>query len=161
MRRMKLLPAAIIITLCLLPVPGPPAASAQEPTTDEARLRHLKTVLWPKAYREQDVVLLARILHPDFRAIDAEGAVSGKADEIEYIRRHKPSYSSFRFDIERLEIFEGRFAVVSGVGVILNDGKEGKEETRYRSSNHFVKEGGDWRAVSSHVSGVKTVSLGK
>lgn len=126
---------------------------------DEARLKYIKTVLWPKAYREQDVSLLDQILHPDFRRIDAEGNVTSKQEEIEYIKTHKPTYNSFRFEIERLEIFDGKFAVVSGLGVLLAESKDGKQETRYRSSNHFIKEKGSWRAVSSHVSGVRTTRM--
>ena len=85
---------------------------------DAATLRHLKTVLWPKAYREQDTALLDRILDDRFQMLDAEGARSTKREELEYIRHNRPSYRSFRFDIERLEIFEGRFAVVDGQGTI-------------------------------------------
>ena len=35
---------------------------------DEQELRHIKTVLWPQAYRTQDVELLDRLLHESFEA---------------------------------------------------------------------------------------------
>lgn len=127
--------------------------------SDETALRELKIVLWARAYREQDVNLLDRILHPKFRLIDSDGTISTKPEEIEYIKKNKASYDLFRFEIERLEIFDGRFAVVSGQGIIQSTGKSGKTETRYRSSNHLIKEDGVWRAVSSHVSGVKSTPL--
>jgi hypothetical protein len=143
-----------IAWLLFLLLPAPQLA-AQAPASDEAQLREIKTVLWPKSYREQDVALLSRILHPRFQSIDSEGSVTNRADELEYIRTHKPSYTSFRYDIERLEIFAGSTAVVSGQGTIVST-SEGREQTsRYRSSNHFVKEDGRWLAISSHVSGVE------
>lgn len=128
---------------------------------DKDQLRHLKTVLWPQAYREQDVKLLDRILHPTFQKIAASGQITHKQDELEYISKHKPSYQSFRFEIERLEIYEGKFAVVSGTGFIEEVGTQGKTERRYRSSNHLIKLEGRWQAVSSHISGVQTIPLNK
>lgn len=48
---------------------------------DEATLRHFKTVLWPQAYRTQDVELPERMLHDSFQMIDAEGNRSTKQGE--------------------------------------------------------------------------------
>ena len=62
---------------------------------DEEALRHIKTVLWPKAYAEQDTVLLGKILAPEFQSIDAQGRWSTKADELEWITHNKLSHDSF------------------------------------------------------------------
>jgi Domain of unknown function (DUF4440) len=124
---------------------------------DTARLRELKEVLWPKAYREQDPALLAQILADEFESIDGQGNVSTKAEELDYVRKNKPSYDSFRFVIRRLQIFENRTAVVSGTGYIetkTTDGKKGSK-TEYQSSNVLIERDGRWQAVSSHVSGIK------
>ena len=124
---------------------------------DKKRLRELKEVLWPKAYREQDPALLAQILADEFESIDAEGSRSTKAEELDYVRKNKPSYDSFRFVIRRLQIFENRTAVVSGTGFIETKAKEGKKgsKTEYQSSNVFIERDGRWQAISSHVSGIK------
>lgn len=124
---------------------------------DTASLRELKEVLWPKAYREQDAALLARILADEFESIDAEGSRSTKAEELDYVRKNKPSYDSFRFVIRRLEIFENRTAVVSGTGYIETKAKDGKKgsRTEYQSSNVLIEREGRWQAISSHVSGIK------
>ena len=125
--------------------------------TDNARLRELKEVLWPKAYREQDPALLAQILADEFESIDAEGNRSTKAEELDYVRKNKPSYNSFRFVIRRLQVFENRTAVVSGTGYIETKAKDGKKgsKTEYQSSNVFIERDGRWQAISSHVSGIK------
>jgi ketosteroid isomerase-like protein len=127
---------------------------AQDLLTDKQKLRYLKEVEWPKAYREQDTVLLDRILAKEFQLIDASGEVTNKKDELAYIRKHKPGYSSFVFTIERLDIFENGTAVVSGTGLVKGTEKDKPYELTYRSSNVLIKRDGRWRAVSSHVSGV-------
>jgi hypothetical protein len=149
------------LTLTLIAIVGTSALFAAEPARDQendkTRLRELKEVLWPKAYREQDAALLARILADEFESIDAEGNVSTKAEELDYVRKNKPSYDSFRFVIRRLQIFENRTAVVSGTGYIETKAKEGKKgsKTEYQSSNVFIERDGRWQAISSHVSGIK------
>jgi hypothetical protein len=149
------------LCLTLIGLIGSSSLSAAEPDqkreADTASLRELKEVLWPKAYREQDAALLARILADEFESIDAEGSRSTKAEELDYVRKNKPSYDSFRFVIRRLEIFENRTAVVSGTGYIETKAKDGKKgsRTEYQSSNVFIEREGRWQAISSHVSGIK------
>ncbi|MDX1405307.1 MAG: nuclear transport factor 2 family protein [Woeseiaceae bacterium] len=113
-------------------------------------LRNIKTVLWPQAYRTQDVELLDRLLHDSFELIDGEGNRSTKAEELEGIRNYKWDPGSFEYRIERLQIYQGSFAVIAGTGVA--------ENYTYKSSNFLVKEDGVWRAIASHVSGRKSRS---
>ncbi|WP_370086766.1 nuclear transport factor 2 family protein [Ekhidna sp.] len=122
---------------------------------DEATLREFKTVFWPKAYAEQDTMLLNQLLHDDFQMIDDNGDSYTKADEMEYISNYGPSYNEFDYEITRLDIFENGTAVISGTGTMK--GVEGAEAyiTKYKSSNSLVKVNGKWKAISSHVSGVK------
>jgi hypothetical protein len=129
----------------------------QKREADTASLRELKEVLWPKAYREQDATLLARILADEFESIDAEGSRSTKTEELDYVRKNKPGYDSFRFVIRRLQIFENRTAVVSGTGYIETKARDGKKgsKTEYQSSNVLIEREGRWQAISSHVSGIK------
>ena len=150
-----------LATLLVMAVVSASTLFAAEPVRDQendkTRLRELKEVLWPKAYREQDSALLAQILADEFESIDAEGGVSTKAEEIDYVRKNKPSYDSFRFVIRRLQIFENRTAVVSGTGYIETKAKDGKKgaKTEYQSSNVLIERDGRWQAISSHVSGIK------
>ncbi len=122
---------------------------------DEKELRRIKEVEWPQAYREQDPQLLDRILASEFQMIDADGVWSSKAEELDYVREHKPSYESFRFVIKRLEIFDERCAVVAGAGFISNRQGAHLAVTEYQSTNIFIKREGRWQAIASHVSGVK------
>lgn len=124
---------------------------------DEKVLRYLKEVEWPKAYREQDTVLLIRILADEFKMIDSDGEYSTKRDQLEYIKTHKPQYLSFRFVIKRLEIFENQTAIVSGTGIIRRQDKDGAYRLEYQSSNILIKRNGVWKAISSHTSGDKII----
>jgi hypothetical protein len=125
--------------------------------SDEKALRFLKEVEWPKAYREQDTLLLNRILAEEFKMIDSDGEYSTKKDQLQYIKTHKPNYISFRFIIKRLEIFENNTAIVSGTGIIKRQDKDGEFELIYQSSNVLIKREGVWKAISSHTSGDKVI----
>ena len=115
--------------------------------SDEETLREFKTVLWPQAYRTQDVELLDRLLHDSFQMIDAEGGRSTKDQELEWVADNAWSPGSFEYRIERLDIYDGRIAIIDGTGIA--------ERYTYKSSNVLIKENGEWRAVASHVSGYR------
>ncbi len=114
-------------------------------------LTYLKEVEWPKAYREQDTVLLDRILGEDFQMIDASGGWYNKKDELEWIKENGTDQDSFFYEIKRLDILANGTAIISGTGHIFNDSLE----TTYQSSNYLEKRNGTWKAFSSHLSGIK------
>lgn len=145
---MKIFPAFFLLFL-------PFFGAAQEQVVDLQQLRFLKEVEWPKAYREQDTILLDRILAAEFQMIDAQGNWYTKQDELDYIKQHQPSYDTFYFEIKRLELFENQSAIISGIGHIKGKDKEGAYSMTYHSSNVLIKRGKLWKAVSSHVSGIK------
>ncbi|MDX1515636.1 MAG: nuclear transport factor 2 family protein [Woeseiaceae bacterium] len=112
---------------------------------DERILRQIKTVLWPQAYRTQNVELLDTLLHDSFQMIDAGGNRSNKAAELAYVRDNAWDPGEFDYVIERLDIYDDRFAIIDGRGVA--------SDYTYASSNVLIKEDGRWRAIASHVSG--------
>lgn len=116
-------------------------------TNDETTLRHFKTVLWPQAYRNQDVELLEQLLDDSFQMIDGEGNRSNKAKELEWISNNAWNPGAFEYRIERLEIYNGDTAIIDGTGFA--------EKYTYKSSNVLIRTNGQWRAVASHVSGYK------
>lgn len=128
-----------LLGLCLLNLPAAVAGD------DEAQLRELKTVLWQRAYREQDTALLDQILHESFQLIDAEGGHSNKQQELQWIAANAWNPGEFEYRIERLDIYDGQFVIVAGRGLASN--------YSYSSSNVLIKQDGRWQAISSHVSG--------
>ncbi|MCP5049159.1 MAG: nuclear transport factor 2 family protein [bacterium] len=161
MIKSKVLSVAVIVIIAMLtlfPVmltAGPGETDPVQLKKDRETLTHLKTVLWPKAYREQDTKLLDRILAKEFQMIDDSGVTTKKADELDYIKKNKPSHDSFKYTIKRLDIFENGTAVVSGTGLVKGKNKKGPYVLNYHSSNVLIKRDGRWQAISSHVSGVK------
>jgi hypothetical protein len=139
--RIVLLLPALVALFCL-------ASAALADAEDTAELRHIKTVLWPQAYREQDVALLERLLDDSFQLVDAEGNLSTKQAELDYLARNRWDPVEFEYRIERLDVYDNGVAIVAGEGVATN--------YSYRSSNVLIKREGRWRAVASHVSGVKS-----
>lgn len=121
--------------------------SNQVSASDEDILRDIKTRLWPKAYRTQDTALLDSILHESFQMTDDQGGQSDREKELHWIQTNQWDPGTFKYVIERLDIYDGKTAVVSGQGVAQN--------YTYRSSNFFIKQDGAWKAVASHVSGYK------
>lgn len=120
---------------------------------EKEQLRYLKEVEWPKAYREQDTVLLNRLLGEDFKMIDASGNWFSKRDELDWIKKNGVKNDSFFYEIKRFEIKENGTAVICGTGHIFND----TTETIYQSSNILIKRDTLWKAILSHVSGIKEV----
>jgi len=126
-----------------------------EERSDEAVLREIKEVLWPRAYAQQDVALLDSLLADEFQMVDADGNWSTKAEELEWISSNPPSYDSLVFEIIRLDIFENGSAIVAGKGIVSGTDEQGPYTLEYQSTNVLIKREGAWKAVASHVSGIK------
>lgn len=126
-----------------------------EERSDESALREIKEVLWPRAYAQQDVALLDSLLADEFQMVDADGNWSTKEEELDWIRSNPPSYDSLVFEIIRLDIFENGSAIVAGKGVVSGTDEHGPYTLEYQSTNVLIKREGAWRAVASHVSGIK------
>jgi hypothetical protein len=146
---------AIAITLCGAAAAG--ASATPQRSADEAAIRELKEVLWPRAYFEQDTDLLGRILAPEFQMVDGDGTWSTRAAELEWVAKNKPGYDSLTFEIKRLDVFENGTAIAAGTGTIRGKDGDGPYVAQYQSTNVLIKRGGSWRAVASHVSGYKKI----
>jgi len=120
---------------------------------DHELLRHLKEVEWPKAYATHDTLLLDRILGEDFKLIDQSGNWYDKQEELEWIKHNATQHDSFYYEIKRLDVLPNGTAVICGTGHMFND----STQSTYQSSNVLVKYNGQWKAILSHVSGVKNV----
>ena len=121
--------------------------------SDVEILIHLKETQWPKAYAEQDTVLLDRILGDDFQMIDHAGNWYTKQVEIDWIKKNAAGYDSFHFEIKRFDLLDNGTAIICGTGHILQD----SVKSIYQSSNVLVKRNGEWKGVLSHVSGIKNI----
>jgi len=79
--------------------------------------------------------------------IDSRVQTSDRQQGLQYVANNPWTAVNFHSQIERLDVFGGHTAVVSG---------RGETDTyRYHSSNVLIKQGGRWQAIASHVSGFK------
>lgn len=108
--------------------------------TDKETLQYLKEVEWPKAYAEQDTVLLDRILGDDFQMIDQFGTWYTKQDELDWIKKQATQNDSFHYEIKRFDILDNGTALICGTGHIVSD----SVKSIYQSSNVLVKRNGEW-----------------
>jgi len=143
----------LVLIICFGCIEEEKTSIQENSDSDRELLRHLKEVEWPKAYAEQDTILLDKILGDDFQMIDQSGNWYNKLDELEWIKTHASQNDSFHYEIKRFEILENGTAIICGTGHISND----SVKTIYQSSNVLVKREGQWKAVLSHVSGVKNI----
>ncbi|WP_298424622.1 nuclear transport factor 2 family protein [uncultured Kordia sp.] len=127
------------------------ATYSQNSVKDKQTLRHIKEVLWAKAYREQDTVLLDQILDESFEFIDGSGNRFTKKDELHWIKNNATKHDSFHYEIKRLDIYKNGTAIISGTGHIYKD----SIYSFYQSSNVLIKKDTIWKAISSHVSGYR------
>lgn len=122
---------------------------------DLGELTDIQKNQWVKAYMEQDTVLLDELLHEYYQLIDDNGDRYTKKDELDYISNYPPSYSSQEFEILEIDIVDNGSAVVLAKATIKGSDDVEAYITTYTSSTSFVKLNDKWKAISSHVSGVK------
>lgn len=150
---MKLFAIAPILLLALCPTP----ANAASCGAQERVLRQAKLEAWPGYYRRQDVAGLRNFLADGFRLVAADGQVTTKAMELDWLARNPWRPQEFSYDIQSVECPTPSTAVVIGVGRVLRTGEHGARTAHlYTSSNYFVRIGARWRAVASHISGERT-----
>jgi hypothetical protein len=132
-------------------------ARAESCGADEATLRQLKLEAWPGFYQRQDVEGLGRFLAPGFEVIGADGKATGREEELRWLAANPWRAEGFRYTIARVSCPVPGTAIVTGEGRSIRRAADGTPtEHRYTSSNVLVKRDGTWRAVLSHVSGVRT-----
>jgi len=139
--------AAVMASL-VLAAPAHPAACR-----DDKELRRLKVEVWPALYLKQDYAGLRDFLHEDFRGVDAEGHVTTRADEVEWLRKNSWSADDFRFDILSIEC-AGNTAIIIGMGSSVEKRNADGSAVRsaYASTNVFVRTSDGWHPIASHVS---------
>jgi ketosteroid isomerase-like protein len=133
------------------------AAGAHEATLTpaETEVRQLERA-WLDAYENFDAEAMDRIVADDFTITFPEGGVQTKPELMKQIRAPREKDAPpMKFVTENVQSRAyGETVILMGVVVTLfeRDGKPARAESRYTDT--YVKVGGSWKVVASHLSRV-------
>jgi ketosteroid isomerase-like protein len=107
---------------------------------------------WAEAYVKRDTAFLQRITTDDFAFIGPDGNMVSKAEYVKSIEGDTV-FTAFKIDELKVRVY-GDAAVVLGLATITAKTKDEDESGRYSFTDVFVKQKGEWKAVSGHVTPV-------
>lgn len=130
---------------------------------DRQALRTAKLETWPGLYASQDADGLDAFLADDFVMIAADGSLSPKTAEVEWLRNNRwRGAEDFAYVIEDVVFLSRDAAIVYGYGQSTGADSNGAPcAHRYVSSNIFRRDGAHWRPVLSHLSGERCETIGE
>ncbi len=106
---------------------------------------------WDRAMVENDPDAIGRYMNDDWIIVGADGSMTNKASFLELVRSGALSHDVMQSDDLTVRVY-GDTAVVlcRGISGGTYRGKPFREVER--SSSVFVKQGGEWRCVLTHLS---------
>ena len=107
---------------------------------------------WANAYVKRDTAFVEKITSGDFEFIGPDGNMVGKAEYVKSMNGDTV-FTGFKVDELKIRVY-GDTAVVLGLATISARTKGEDESGRYSFTDVFVKEQGEWKAVSGHVTPV-------
>ena len=149
--------ALVLLATLVVGAAGARGARSDAPA-DEAAIRELKEVRWPRAYLSRIPPSSTGSSRRNSRWWTATATGRRRQKSLPWVAKNKPSYESLTFAIRRLEIFENGTAIAAGMGTIRGTDEDGPYVAEYQSTNVLIKRDGQWRAVASHTSGYKKVT---
>jgi ketosteroid isomerase-like protein len=146
--RLILVIAALVLAISSPALAGSKTGAAKAADVEQALMQMERD--WFDAYVKRDAAALERIEADDYMTVDPSGMVSTKAQDIDAIKSGKLAFQSGTFDDMKVRVY-GDAAVVTARVVIKGSYMGQDISGAYRGTDVFVKRGGRWQAVSSHV----------
>ncbi|MDQ3252943.1 MAG: nuclear transport factor 2 family protein [Acidobacteriota bacterium] len=100
-----------------------------------------------------DATALDRILADDFIATSLRGRVANKAQYIKYSTRPNLSFHNFNTEEVKARVY-GDAAVITGRTTVKGRYQDEEFDTQFRYTRLYVKRGGLWQIVTSHLTSV-------
>jgi len=101
---------------------------------------------WVEALEKHDVATLDRLLSEDFMDSTFRGAIRDKKAILSG-PRVAPAYHSSGFEELKVRVYGSDMAIVTGINVL--QGSSPADVARIRFTDVFVRQNGQWRAVSA------------
>jgi hypothetical protein len=117
-------------------------------TPEEALRRTLEALA--RAELERDVPTLERIIHEQYQGVDPAGELLSKEHVVD-------TYGGGLFVLQTLVMEEQNVRVLGSTGVVTASSTmrgrtpDGEFEQRYRFTDVYVRENGEWRLFASHM----------
>lgn len=138
---------AAFIAVLVLP-DGNVSAADPAKASDEQQLKKIEQD-WADAYVKRDQSFVERITAEDFAFIGPDGNIVSKA---EYVKSMSGDTVFTAFKVGELKVrIYGDAAVVIGLATVSAKTKGEDESGQYSFTDVFVKQKGEWKAVSGHV----------
>ena len=100
-----------------------------------------------------DGTALDRILADDFTATSLRGRVANKAQYMKYSMRPNLSFHNFNIEEVKARVY-GDAVVVTGRTTVKGRYQDEEFDTQFRYTRLYVKRGGRWQIVTSHLTSV-------
>jgi ketosteroid isomerase-like protein len=148
--KVKRLFAAPIFSALLL-ASGSVCAADSARASDEQQLTKIEND-WAISYVKRDTAFLQRITSGDFAFVGPDGNMVNKADYVKSITGDTV-FTGFKIEDLKIRTY-GDAAVVIGLAIITAKTKGEDESGQYSFTDVFVKQKGEWKAVSGQVTPV-------
>jgi len=108
---------------------------------------------WLDAYVQRDAAALSRIVADDYMITYGSGQTYNKAQTMADFERPRPANFSYTFTTEDTVVrVLGETAVLTGIVIQRTRMGERETVTRSRYTDTYVRRGGRWQVVASHLS---------
>jgi len=144
------------IVLVMFAVAGVTQSASEKGTKgsdgNEQTLKDLEN-RWVNALVKGDVATFDSILADGYVETDESGSVNDKQSGIDAVKSADVKFTSIKLDDVKVHQF-GDTAVVTGAATQHGTYKGKPLPQKIRFTDTFVKQGGKWKAVASHLSAV-------
>ncbi len=105
---------------------------------------------WSRAFLEKDAEIVARIEADGYVFTNAEGKMSGKADDLRSVKSDATKYETYKQSDVQVRLY-GDTAIITGHTTIkgTDDGRDISGE--YQWTDTFIKRDGKWQAIATHT----------
>ena len=139
-----------IVAIILFPALLPRAADVDR-STDEQELAKIENE-WGESYIKRDPSFAERITADDFTFVEADGNIVEKTSYVTGIKGNTV-FKQFKIEDLRIRIY-GETAIVIGLATIMAQDDHSDVTGRYAFTDVFVRQTGEWKAVSGHVTAI-------
>ena len=134
---------------------SPAAVMPTKKSTPEATIREIEDK-WEASVKVHDTSVPQAYLSDDFRGVSSKGKVMSKSNLLSEIKKDTDTYSSTKNGKVDVRVYDGQFAVATGISNEAGKAKDGNAFKRsFRWTDVWVQRSGKWQCVASQAMLVK------